>query len=62
MDGKKTIEKLTRINPDIKAIVMSGYSNDPILANYRDYGFSACINKPFSVKDLIDTVNKVLSR
>lgn len=45
--GKEAIEKLLRIDPDIKAIVSSGYSTDPIMAKYRDYGFSAVLVKPY---------------
>jgi PAS domain S-box-containing protein len=37
--GKDTIEKLKKVDPNIKAIVSSGYSHDPVMANYCDYGF-----------------------
>lgn len=50
--GKEAIEKLRRIAPDIKAVVSSGYSTDPIMANYRDYGFSAVLVKPYRPQDL----------
>ena len=50
--GKETIEQLLRIDPDIKAIVSSGYSTDPIMANYRDYGFRAVLVKPYRPQDI----------
>ncbi|MEI6512420.1 MAG: PAS domain S-box protein [bacterium] len=53
LGGKETIEKLKEIEPNIKAIVFSGYANDPIMANYRDYGFIAAIAKPFRIDDLV---------
>jgi len=57
LGGKKTIKLLQEINPNIKAIVSSGYSNDPIMANYREYGFCGVIPKPYTIEKL----SKVLS-
>ena len=45
MGGREVIKKLLEIDPDVKAIVSSGYSNDPVMAFYREYGFSAVFNK-----------------
>jgi nitrogen-specific signal transduction histidine kinase/CheY-like chemotaxis protein len=58
--GKETIEKLLRIDPDVKAIVSSGYSTDPIMANYRDYGFSAVLVKPYRPQDLSKVLQELL--
>lgn len=52
MGGKEAIMRLKEINPDVKAIVASGYSNDPVMANFRDYGFSGVVSKPFRVNKL----------
>jgi PAS domain S-box-containing protein len=60
MGGKETIAILRDINPDIVAIVSSGYSTDPILANYQDYGFTAVLNKPYTISEVIDTINSIL--
>ncbi|MBP7736079.1 MAG: PAS domain S-box protein [Spirochaetes bacterium] len=60
MGGRKTIEKLLALNGNIKAIVSSGYSNDPIMANYRDYGFSGVIAKPYRIDELAGVVGEVL--
>ncbi len=38
----------------------SGYSNDPIMASYKDYGFRAAVAKPFERKDLSDIIAAVL--
>jgi CheY-like chemotaxis protein len=58
--GKEVIKKLLRIDPDIKAIVSSGYSNDPIMANYLDYGFSAVLVKPYRPQDLGKVLKELL--
>jgi CheY-like chemotaxis protein len=52
MGGKEAIAELLLINPDIKAIVSSGYSNDPIMADCRKYGFCGVLKKPFKIADL----------
>jgi len=49
MGGLETLEKLKEFNPDIQVIVSSGYSTDPIMANFAEYGFVGSIPKPFSI-------------
>ncbi|MDM8538871.1 PAS domain S-box protein, partial [Desulfobacterales bacterium HSG17] len=48
MGGAKTIPELLKINPKVKAVVSSGYSNDPIMANYKDLGFCGVVPKPYT--------------
>jgi len=62
MGGKETIEKLLRIDPQIKAIVSSGYSDDPIMANFKEYGFSEVIAKPYRVVELGKILQRVISK
>ena len=52
MGGKETVRKLLEIDPGVKAIVSSGYSNDPVMANYRDYGFAAVLCKPYRLQEM----------
>jgi CheY-like chemotaxis protein len=59
--GKEGIERLIRIDPDIKAIVSSGYSTDPIMANYPDYGFSAVLVKPYRLQDISRVLQEILT-
>ena len=54
--GVKTIKKLQEINSSISSIVISGYSNDPILAHYREYGFCGVVTKPFNVDEIIEVL------
>lgn len=61
MGGKEAITRLTSIDPDIKAIVSSGYSNDPIMSNFRKYGFKGVISKPYKIEDLSKVLNQVIS-
>jgi two-component system, cell cycle sensor histidine kinase and response regulator CckA len=60
MGGKETIQKLRELAPQVRAIASSGYSNDPIMANYQDYGFSAVIAKPYRPADLSAVLQCVL--
>jgi CheY-like chemotaxis protein len=60
MGGAETIERLRAIDPGVKAIVSSGYSEDDIVADYEKYGFKARLNKPYRLNDLKKTLNKLL--
>ena len=61
MGGEEAIKIMLEIDPSVKAIVSSGYSNDPIMSNYREYGFSGVITKPYRVRELIETVREVIA-
>lgn len=52
MGGKEAIKKLIEIDPEVRAIVSSGYSNDPIMADFREYGFSSVVSKPYKIEEL----------
>ncbi|MDA2927086.1 response regulator [Acidobacteria bacterium AH-259-G07] len=61
MGGKKAIQKLLEIDPKATAVVSSGYSKDPVMAHYKEYGFSAVLLKPFTLEELGHTLQEVLS-
>jgi PAS domain S-box-containing protein len=61
MGGREATETLRRIDPGVKVIVSSGYSSDPIMANYRSHGFCGCVAKPYRVRDLTQTLREHLS-
>lgn len=52
MGGKEALQELRAINPNVRAIVASGYANDPIVADFEAYGFKGRIVKPFRLEDL----------
>jgi CheY-like chemotaxis protein len=60
MGGKETIQKLLEMDPEVKAIVSSGYSNDPIMSEYRKYGFKGVVAKPYETKELSEVLYKIL--
>ncbi len=60
MGGAQTIARLREYDPSIRAIVSSGYSNDPIMGRYRDYGFSAVLAKPYRREELGEVLANVL--
>ena len=61
MSGRETIEKLMEMDPAAKAIVSSGYSNDPIMANYEQYGFRGVIAKPYRLQELSEVLHRVIA-
>ena len=60
MDGRSALQKILEIDPEVKAIVASGYSDDPVMANFEDYGFRATIPKPFTFQQIKTVVQSVL--
>ncbi|MGQ9610957.1 MAG: PAS domain S-box protein [bacterium] len=60
MGGEETIKRLIDIDPEVKAIVSSGYSNDPVIENYRQIGFKGFIYKPYSSRELINIVDYLI--
>ncbi len=58
--GKETIKKLLQVDTGVKAIVSSGYSNDPIMSQFKQYGFKGVVSKPYSVKTLSESVRNVI--
>jgi len=61
MGGKETIKRLKEIDPNVKAIVSSGYLNDPIIFEFEQYGFKAALAKPYDVLKLSETITQVIS-
>ncbi|MCD6400113.1 PAS domain S-box protein, partial [candidate division WOR-3 bacterium] len=60
MGGKEAMKKLKEIDPDVKAIVSSGYSTDPIMSHYKKYGFKGVVAKPFIIEELQEVLRRVL--
>ena len=61
MGGRETLAKLIELDPGVRAIVSSGYSHDPIMAHYEDYGFLGVIAKPYRVQEMAEIVGKVMA-
>ncbi|MCL4501430.1 MAG: PAS domain S-box protein [Deltaproteobacteria bacterium] len=61
MGGKTALEQFLRIDPQIKAIVSSGYSDDPTMAEFAQNGFSGVITKPYRIAELSRVLNQVLA-
>ncbi|HWR58739.1 MAG TPA: response regulator, partial [Thermodesulfovibrionales bacterium] len=60
MGGKEAVQRLTEIDPKVKAIVSSGYSNDSIMAEFRDYGFKGVVSKPYTIKEISEALYSVI--
>jgi two-component system cell cycle sensor histidine kinase/response regulator CckA len=59
--GRETIELIRKIDPGVPAIVSSGYSNDPVMADFKHFGFQAMVSKPYEVKHMTKTIRELLA-
>jgi PAS domain S-box-containing protein len=60
MGGREVLERLREIDPEVKAIVSSGYSNDPVMADFEAYGFVGVIPKPYELRSLSEMLKKAV--
>ena len=61
MGGRKTVAELLIMDPQVKAIVTSGYANDPMLANFQQYGFCGALAKPYRAEQLHHVLQEALA-
>ena len=59
MGGKDTLAELRKINPAVRVIASSGYSNDPVMANNEAFGFVAVLPKPYDMDSFTREINRV---
>lgn len=62
MGGKEAVGKILEIDQDAKVIVSSGYSQDPVMANYESYGFIDILTKPYTLEEISKKISQVLGR
>ena len=60
MGGFEALQRLRVLDPEVRAIVSSGYSNDAIIANYQGHGFSGAIAKPYQMTELSEVIRQVI--
>jgi CheY-like chemotaxis protein len=60
MGGEETLRELLALDPDVKAVVSSGYADSATISEYKSRGFSACLTKPYEVDALGDILNELL--
>lgn len=61
MGGCEAARELLSIDPMARLIVSSGYSNDPIMADYRKYGFCEALEKPYNTNDLLEVLERIVN-
>ncbi len=61
MGGKEAVRELMAIEPEVKAIVSSGYADDPVMNDFTAHGFTAAVIKPYSMNELRRTIRNVVN-
>ncbi|MEY3773708.1 MAG: hypothetical protein RLZZ129_488 [Verrucomicrobiota bacterium] len=62
MGGLEALQRIRAIDPQVRAIVSSGYSSDPVMADHRAHGFDGMVAKPYRISDLAKTLREVLGQ
>ena len=62
MGGKEAIEHLKALDPGVKVIVSSGYTNDPLVQNFARYGFSGKLSKPYKINDMKTILEQLIQK
>ena len=62
LGGKETIALLKAYDPAVKAIVSSGYSNDPVVLDFMQYGFSGRLSKPYKISDMKEILEQQIKK
>lgn len=62
MGGEETMKKLLIIDPEVKAIVSSGYGTGTIMSNFEQFGFQAVLEKPYTIAELSTSLRKILDK
>lgn len=52
MGGREALQRIRQADPKVRAIVSSGYSNDPVMSAYQEHGFKGVVEKPYTVEEL----------
>jgi CheY-like chemotaxis protein len=60
MGGKDAMDALITLDPDVRAIVSSGYSSDPVMADFRAFGFRGMVRKPYDIEELAACIAHIL--
>jgi len=60
LGGMPTMKRLLEIDPHVRAIISSGYSDDPVIQNFKQYGFMGAITKPFTLAELTGVMEALI--
>jgi CheY-like chemotaxis protein len=59
---KEAVKGILEYDPEAKLIVSSGYSNNPVMANFKEHGFSGVLIKPYKASELGAKVHQVITQ
>ena len=62
MGGKEAVGLLKAFDPEVKAVVSTGYANDPAVLDFASYGFSGKLTKPYKINDLKNILVQLISK
>jgi FixJ family two-component response regulator len=62
MGGIEAAVRLRECDPTLRLIVSSGYSDSPVMSDFRKYGFDDVVPKPWVIAEVSEVFRRVLAR
>ena len=62
MGGKEAIALLKAFDPEVNAVVSTGFSNDPVVLDFASYGFSGKLTKPYKINDMKKVLEQLIRK
>jgi CheY-like chemotaxis protein len=62
LGGKETIDLLRNFDPAVKAVISSGFTDDPVVKDFSHYGFSERLTKPYNIHEMKNLLEKVIKK
>lgn len=60
MGGREALQKLLQVDPEVRAVSSSGYSSDPVMSRFSDFGFKAALVKPYKIEELDAVIQELV--
>jgi CheY-like chemotaxis protein len=60
MGGREALQKILEVDPEVQAVASSGYSSDPVMSRFSDFGFKAALVKPYKIEELDAVIQELV--
>jgi DNA-binding NarL/FixJ family response regulator len=62
MGGKEAFEKLRMVDPKVKVVISSGFTDDPMMAEFAEFGLDGILAKPYRINDIKALLERMIQK